>query len=302
MPEFQSAAANLEGKTLVVLGSTGLLGQALLKQAEARGIRVIGIARKGAEINVDITQTTAMLSTIKKIRPDLIVNAAALVSLERCEADPGCAYLINAAPVAPLAALCRENKIKFIQISTDHYYSDHERKLHTEQDPVSLINQYAKTKFAGESFAATLNEALIIRTNIVGFRGWPGQPTFVEWVIEALLKKEKMTLFSNFYTSSIDAQSCAKYILELISKNASGIVNLAARDCLSKAEFIYSLAEKLGLSTENCTVGSLVQPNGVIRANSLALDTQLIEHLLGHKMPGSTAVITSLAEQYEGRS
>jgi dTDP-4-dehydrorhamnose reductase len=297
----QPSATNLAGKTLVILGSTGLLGQALLRQAAAFKVRAIGVARANAEVNVDITQAVAIQNMINEIKPDLIINAAALVSLEQCEADPGYAYLINAAPIASLASLCRENKIKFIQISTDHYYIGQDRSLHAETAPIALVNQYAKTKFAGESFAATLNDALIIRTNIVGFRGWLGQPTFVEWVIETLLKKEKMTLFSNFYTSSIDAHSCAKYILELIGKDASGIINVAAHDCISKAEFIYSLAKELNLSTDSCTVGAMVQSKGLTRANSLGLDTQRIEQLLGCKMPSSTNVISSIAEQYKGR-
>lgn len=297
----QPSATNLAGKTLIILGSTGLLGKALLRQAAAFNVRAIGVARTNAEVNVDITQTSAMQNMINEIKPDLIINAAALVSLEQCEADPGRAYLINAAPIASLAGLCRENKIKFIQISTDHYYIGQDRSLHAETAPIALVNQYAKTKFAGESFASTLNDALIIRTNIVGFRGWLGQPTFVEWVIETLLKKEKMTLFSNFYTSSIDAYSCAKYILELISKDASGIINLAAHDCISKAEFIYSLAKELNLSTENCTVSAMVQSKGLTRANSLGLNTQRIEQMLDCKMPSSTDVIRSIAEQYKGR-
>jgi dTDP-4-dehydrorhamnose reductase len=296
----QPSATNLAGKTLVVLGSTGLLGQALLRQATVFKIRAVGVARTNAEVNVDITQTTAMQNMINQVKPDLIINAAALVSLEQCEADPGSAYLINAAPIATLAGLCREKKIKFIQISTDHYYVGQDRILHAETAPIALVNQYAKTKFAGESFASTLNDALIIRTNIVGFRGWLGRPTFVEWVIETLLKKEKMNLFSNFYTSSIDAQSCAKYILEVIGKDASGVINLAANDCISKAEFIYSLAKELNLSTENCTVRDMVQSKGLIRANNLGLDTQCIEQLLGHKMPSSRDVISSIAEQYRG--
>lgn len=301
MPVGQSFAANLADKTLVVLGSTGLLGQALLREAKLHKIRVIGIARKEAEVNVDITQTAELRDMVNEIKPDFIVNAAALVSLELCEADPGRAYLINAAPIATLADLCRDSKIKFIQISTDHYYCGHQRDLHSESDPVTLLNQYAKTKFAGESFAATLNDALIIRTNIVGFRGWFRRPTFVEWVIETLLKKEKMTLFSDFYTSSIDAPSCSKYILELVNNDASGIINLAARDCISKAEFIYSLAKKLNLSTENCTVEAMIQAKVLTRANSLGLNTQRIEQLLGYKMPSSTDVISSLAEQYKAR-
>jgi dTDP-4-dehydrorhamnose reductase len=290
----------LAGKTIALVGSTGMFGQALAAEARHRKMEVYGLARHDADFCVDISSSDFLCASLSEIKPDIVINAAAITNLAYCEANPGDAYLVNAAPVANVADYCQRESVKLVQISTDHYYRGHDRKLHSEDHPVKLINQYAKTKFAGEAFARTAMESLIIRTNIVGFRSWPSNPTFVEWVIESLLKKRKMTLFSDFFTSSIDTGNCAKCVFDLISRDCSGVINVGASECFSKADFIFALAEKLGLSTRNCHLGSVEQMDSrFIRANSLGLDVTLAQSILQEKMPSLSEVINSIIEHYE---
>jgi dTDP-4-dehydrorhamnose reductase len=288
--------------TFVVLGATGLLGQALLSRAAELGLKVTGLARAKADVNIDITNSTALVQTLNDLNPDVIINAAALVNIEQCEVDTETAYLINSAAVGTLSKYCRTNAkpIKLVQISTDHFYTGDRDRLHSEEDPVELLNHYALTKFAGEAFARTLSNSLIIRTNIVGFRGWIDKPTFIEWAIQSLLSQQKMTLFTDFYTSSIDVKSCSNYIFDLVDHDVSGVINLAASECVSKAEFVLLLAKKLGLSTENCQLGRLLQNGVLTRANSLGLSVKRVEELLDRKMPTTSEVIKSIIEQYKG--
>lgn len=292
--------SSLDSKRLIILGATGLLGQPLLRHAQRLGMQAIGVARTNADINIDITDANELYQVLNDAKPDLIINAAALVNLELCEADPKNAYLINAAVVATLASFCRPRQTKLIQVSTDHYYEGNRNQLHSESAPVSLLNHYSKTKYAAEAFAQTLSNALIIRTNIIGFRGWLNRPTFIEWVIQSLINKERITLFDDFYTSSIDADHCAHYIYQLIQNDAVGLINLGSRECFSKAKFIMALAKKLDLSTDNCELGFLPRDTIVARADSLGLNVQRIENLLGNKMPTMIEVVNSIAEEFKG--
>ena len=80
---------------------------------------------------------------------------------------------------------------------------------HSETDQVTLVNEYARTKFAGEAMALTSPHALVLRTSIVGIRG--GQPlSAAEWAIQAVSNDEEMTLFHDAWTSSIDTPSFAE--------------------------------------------------------------------------------------------
>ncbi len=288
----------MQSAVTAILGSTGLLGQALIKEWSRRRARCVGLARQHADITVDATDTNGLLAALNRIRPDCIVNAAAIVSLEECERDPCAAYRVNAMLAAHLAQYCRESGAKLCHISTDHYYTGDKRRLHTEEDPVLLLNEYARTKYAGERFALTHPESLAVRTNIVGFRGWPNCPTFVEWAIAALKSGVPVTLYDDFFTSSIDVAHFAGALFDLLQKNISGLVNVAARECCSKMEFILQLAVRLGLDTAQCIPGSVKTHTGAVRAESLGLDVLHAEFLLGYQLPDIHAVINALAKEY----
>ncbi len=69
---------------MIILGSTGMLGQAIFQHAKQKKINVIGIARKNADINLDITDTEALIETIRLKKPKIIINCVAIVDLQFC--------------------------------------------------------------------------------------------------------------------------------------------------------------------------------------------------------------------------
>lgn len=285
----------------MIVGSTGLLGQALRSEAGKRGYQVYGLARSGTDINLDIQDTQKLLEALGHVRPKYIINAAALINLDECERNPARAHEINALAVKNMVNYCQKYDVKLVQISTDHYFSGDGKVLHDEQAEVQLLNTYAKSKHEGELFAQSAPNSLILRTNIVGFRGWTGRPTFVEWAIAALSEGSPVTLFDDFFTSSIHVKAFAGSLFDLIDKNASGIFNLAAREVASKADFLLKLAHQLELPVSGCTFVSVHSVGGVLRADSLGLDVSKAETLLGYPLPKMDEVIAELAREYRER-
>ncbi len=159
------------------------------------------------------------------------------------------------------------------------------------------MNEYARSKYAGEAFALTYPDTLIIRTNIVGFRR-QGEPTFAEWAIDALRSGEPITLFDDFYTSSIHVTGFAEIFFKLLPLKPSGILNLAARTVCSKKVFIELLAEALGLNTLATVTGTVKRLAGARRAESLGLDVTKVEELLGLELPTTRQVVSALADEY----
>ncbi|QWD66580.1 SDR family oxidoreductase [Polynucleobacter sp. MWH-Aus1W21] len=296
-----SSHSDRNSAPLVIVGSTGLLGQALRSEACKRGYQVYGLARSGADVNLDIQDTQKLLEALGHVRPKYIINAAALINLDECERNPAHAHEINALAVKNIANYCQKHDVKLVQISTDHYFSGDGEVLHDEQAEVQLLNTYAKSKYEGELFAQSAPNSLILRTNIVGFRGWIGRPTFVEWAIAALSEGSPVTLFDDFFTSSIHVKAFAGSLFDLIDKNASGIFNLAAREVVSKADFLLKLAHQLELPVAGCTFGSVHSVGGVLRADSLGLDVLKAETILGYPLPKMDEVIAELAREYRER-
>jgi len=274
-----------------------MLGQELTRYLTEVGNEVIGIARKNADFNFDISEDEKLLECFESEKPDIVINTIAIVNLNNCEIDKGNAYIVNSRPAGIISNYCFENDIYFVQISTDHYYSGDNDKKHSETDNIYLLNEYARTKYLAEILSLTNPNALVIRTNIVGFRGWEND-TFVEWALHSLKSNDEINVFEDYYTSSIDVYNFSKILWDLINDKPSGIYNLASSDVSSKKDFIFSLAASFDLSTSNCTP-TKINNDEFKRATSLGLDTRKIENYLGYKLPTLKEVTDSLKKHYE---
>ena len=277
-----------------------MLGRALSCAARNRNYEVIGAARSNADVELNLMNTGDIYTKIKEIRPDVIINTAALTDLSKCEGDPGTAYCINARPAGVIAKCAKEIGSYFIHISTDHYYTGDRDKRHNENDRITLVNEYARTKYLGECLALAEGGALVVRTNIVGFRG-TAQPTFVEWVLKVLHEKQPFTMFNDFYTSSIHVVQLANALFDLMQRNRIyGTLNVGSREVCNKQDFISKLARRLNLSLDHARAGSVKNLTNPVRAESIGLDVSLAEKYLGYLLPTADEVIESVVKEYKG--
>lgn len=272
-----------------------MLGQAFLREATSRVHQVVATTRSGSGIHCDVTKDSELEQLLESCRPDLVVNCAAVVSFADCVNDPWDAWKVNARAVGVLAECCHNLDARLIHISTDHYFSGDGSQRHDETAPVRLLNEYARTKFAGEAFALTAADALVLRTNVIGFRGH-GSSTFAEWAIELIENDREATLFEDSFVSSIDAATLAAVALDLSAGEERGILNVASSEVFSKKQMIEELARQMGRVLTNTTNGS-VRDLPVPRAESCGLDVSRAEKALGRQLPDLQQVISNLLHQ-----
>ena len=282
---------------LLLFGSNGMLGQKINSVFAGRGLEVITADRINAQYNFDFTDDIKLANCIIDVKPDVIVNTAAIVDLGLCEQDSGLSYRVNTRIPGILAELCRAHDIYLVQISTDHYFAEAGARKHTEEDKIVLVNEYARTKYLGEQLALTHENSLILRTNIVGFRG-VGKHTFVEWVIDELINDSEMNLFTDFYTSSMHTLDFARILFDVINKRPNGVYNLASSDVNNKKDFVLALSSVLFNKIPRYKEATVNSINGPKRATSLGLDTSKIEKLVGYRMPGLNDTIESIRKEY----
>lgn len=292
-------------KKILVIGSNGMLGQSLVKTIpKDERYELVTAARHGdADYYMEVRDDELLEECIRKTAPDVVVNAAAIVDLRACEAGKETAYMVNARFPAVLSKFCKENGAKLVQISTEHYYLTGGRMKHKEEELPTLGNEYARTKYFGECAVLSDPNALVLRTNIVGFRGISERPTFIEWVIGEVLTGRKMKLFTDYFTSSIDTRSFSEYLLMMLEKNACGVYNLASSEVSSKKEFILSFTrECFGKEPdyEEAKVDEMLTGKSG-RLHNLGLDVSRAEKLLGISLPGRDEVTRHLAEEYRQR-
>ncbi len=267
-----------------------------MKQA---GYNVIGVAREHADIGIDLRHFRSCFDVVASARPDVVINAAAITDFAECKNDTALAYAVNGCAPGIMAEAASSIGVKFVQISTDHYYIDDGRRCHDEAAPVVLVNAYASSKYAGEVCALSVPDSLVVRTNVTGPVGLRGRQTFFNWALAVVERREKAILFNDYFTSTIGTGWFSRSLIRLIEADARGIVNIASREVSSKLEFVAALADALGAPLRNVSPVS-VRSLAVRRAESLGLDVSKAESILGVALPTRAQVIDDLLR--EGRA
>ena len=149
---------------ILVTGAGGQVGTELLARAAQHGHDVTGLVRA----DLDISDAAAVQAAVAKIKPSLIVNAAAYTAVDKAEEDRDAAYAINRDGPANLAAAAKEAGIPLIHISTDYVFDGSKDGAYLESDPVAPLGVYGASKEAGEqAVRAVLDEHVIMRTSWV---------------------------------------------------------------------------------------------------------------------------------------
>ena len=280
---------------VIVLGHTGLLGQALARVAMLRGWRTIGISRRTVP-GFNLARLSDLAPWLDPLVPALVINAAAMTDLAASEANPRAAGELHEQLPARLAEWGRTSGVPWVQISTDHYWNHTENVLHDEEVPVRPPNVYARSRRAGEQRALRDPRCLVLRTHVVGFRGRSDAPTFVEGALEALAQGVPFDADTDEWASRIEVHQFARALFDLVEVGATGLVHVAARESVSTAGFIAELARASGHDAR--LLRRVPRPSTSskpTRANAMGLDVTRAEALLGRPLPGIDEVIAAVA-------
>lgn len=295
---------------IVVVGDTGLLGQAFVKTALRSGHRICGFST--SQVSVPSTQDARythhvldvrsqwheLEDLIGSFRPDLVLNAAAYASIPFCEEHPVEANYLNAEVPAKLALTARAGDAYFIHISSDQVFDGKAREPYAENDPAHPLNAYGRMKRESELAVLRKNsEALVVRTNIVGIKN-RGERTFAEWLIHSFRSRTPITLYTNYITSSMHVDLLSEVLLRCSEKRVKSLFHIVSSDHMSKYEFGQRLAGKLGLDFSSVAKEAMV-PDSMMprRPEFLALNTSRIEKELSLPMPPIGKTLDLLAAQ-----
>ncbi|HII79588.1 MAG TPA: NAD(P)-dependent oxidoreductase, partial [Methanosarcina sp.] len=127
-------------KTLII-GSSGMLGSDLCK--------TFPDAVKLTHHDLDITDREQVIESILKIKPDVVINAAAYTNVDGCEDNKELAFQVNGYGPGYIAEACARAGAKLVHFSTDYVF-DGSKKEYVESDIPDPINVYGDSKLLGE--------------------------------------------------------------------------------------------------------------------------------------------------------
>lgn len=157
---------------LLILGANGQLGRELTVALSPLGDVHLatrdGRTDSGRDAHAaDLTQPEQLVTAVREVRPDVVVNAAAYTAVDRAEEEPETAHRVNAEAPGVLAEEAMKAGALLVHYSTDYVFGERAAaEPWRETDPTAPINTYGRTKLAGEeAIRASGCPHLILRTS-----------------------------------------------------------------------------------------------------------------------------------------
>jgi dTDP-4-dehydrorhamnose reductase len=148
---------------ILIVGAAGQVGVELLRSFAGLG-RIVAVDRNSLDLT-DADQTRAL---VRRIQPNVILNAAAYTAVDRAESQPDLAKAINAIAPRILAEQALELNALLVHYSTDYVFDGEKRQPWIEDDEPRPLNVYGATKLAGERAIQNVGgRYLIFRTSWV---------------------------------------------------------------------------------------------------------------------------------------
>jgi dTDP-4-dehydrorhamnose reductase len=225
---------------IVILGAAGQLGQQLCRSLPGE---IVAFGRADA----DLTKPAELRRTLGKLRPGVVVNAAAYTNVDRAEIDAAQAFAVNAHGVRDLAAICGNVDATLIHISTDYVFGvDVTRVIpYSETDPAGPVNIYGQSKLVGEEFVRSLcPRQFILRT--CGLYA-NGHSNFVATMLRKADERTAVRVVADQICTPTSVVDLAAAVEEIIDSQAYGLYHVTNAGSCSWHEFartIFAIAKK----------------------------------------------------------
>ena len=160
-------------KKILVIGGSSLLGYKLLSNTNnfelyaSYNKNLINL--KNIEtLKIDITNEKNC-EKILNLKPDIIINTAAITNVDYCEKFEKNAFDVNVTGTKNIAKIAEKLGSKLIHISTDAVFSGN-KKFYVEEDKPNPISVYGKTKLESEKIISKVTDSIILRPSVIF--GW----------------------------------------------------------------------------------------------------------------------------------
>ena len=158
---------------ILLLGKNGQVGWELQRSLAPLG-ELVALDRHSVDgLSGDLSDLDALRATIRRVSPDVIVNAAAYTAVDKAESDKELADRVNGEASRVMAEEAASLDAWLIHYSTDYVFSGEGSTPWMETDAVAPVNHYGASKLAGEqAIAASGCKHLVFRTSwVYGARG-----------------------------------------------------------------------------------------------------------------------------------
>lgn len=230
---------------ILLFGKNGQLGWELQRSLAPLG-ELIALSSASEGLCGDLTDLAGIRQTMRKIAPDIVVNAAAYTAVDKAESETELAHILNAQAPGVLAQEARQLNAWLIHYSTDYVFNGSGDQPHLETDATDPLNAYGKTKLEGESnIVASGCSHLIFRTSWV-YATYGNN--FIKTILRLAQQRDKLSIVNDQIGSPTGAELIADVtayaLLSLkLQSEVSGIYHLVAKGYASWYDFAIFVLE-----------------------------------------------------------
>ena len=298
---------------ILLLGANGQVGHELRRSLAPLG-GIVATTRSGelpdgtrCEV-ADFGDPKSLAKLVKRVAPDLVVNAAAYTAVDRAEDDQEAAFRANAEAPGVLAEACARREVPFVQFSTDYVFDGTGSRPYREDDPTVPLGIYGASKLAGEeAVRAAGGRHLIFRTAwVYGVRG----QNFLRTMLRLAAERDELRVVGDQVGTPTPAYLIADVTAAAVSgtKSLSGTFHLTASGETSWhgfAEAIIASAAERGLlqrAPQVTAISTADYPTRAKRPSYSCLDTGKLGEALGVPMPSWAAGLEKVMDDLKAES
>ena len=238
------------GVKFLVIGGTGLVGNALSRAWTSRGDSVAAATFRphasGGFLQLDMRDEARVREVLGRLRPAVVAVPAANPFVDYCEAHPEETRRVNVEGTLGVARACRDLGARMIFFSSDYVF-DGAKGSYTEEDAPCPLNEYGRQKAETERGVLSADPRnLVLRTS--GVYGWQWEPkNFVLQIRERLSRGEAMRVADDVRYNPTYAENLAEIAAALVASGASGIFHAVGAEKIVRHDFAVRAARAFGL-------------------------------------------------------
>lgn len=280
---------------ILLLGKSGQVGWELQRSLAVLG-RVTALGRDSAEHVGDLANLQGLAQTVRDLRPDVIVNAAAHTAVDKAESEPELARTLNALAPGVLADEAARLGALLVHYSTDYVFDGSGTRPWREDDTPAPLSVYGRTKLEGEQRIQASGAAhLIFRTSwVYAARGG----NFAKTMLRLAQERERLTVIDDQHGAPTGAELLADVTAHAIRHvrthpEAAGLYHLAAAGEVSWNGYAKYVLSHAGIASsaikiiakEVAPVPTSAFPTPARRPHNSRLDTRKLQATFGLQLP-----------------
>lgn len=278
---------------ILLFGKSGQVGWELQRALAPLG-NLTALDFNSTDFCGDFTKPEGVAETVRRLRPDVIVNAAAHTAVDKAESEPDLAYLLNAQSVEAIAREAQKLGAWVVHYSTDYVFPGDGETPWKETDVTGPLNVYGETKLAGEqALQQHCDKHLIFRTSWV----YAGKGNnFAKTMLNLAKTRDTLSIISDQYGAPTGAEllaDCTAHAIRtaLVKPDVAGLYHLVASGITTwadYAELVFAKAREAGIELavqEVKKVPTSAYPTLARRPNNSRLSTEKFQSTFNLQLP-----------------